>query len=247
MKRIFQLTQDKRSPFLNSVLGGVCAFIAGSINAGGFIILGQYTSHITGVVASAADAIVLHQMGALARCLGFVLGFFLGAFCATLLIQWAEKLKLHSCFALAFFASAIVLIGLGLWTYLNGMSLHKDFILALGFFFSMGIQNATVTRLSHYEIRATHMTGVVTDLAIELGEWIFHHQCKDLQKLKRLLLIFVLFFIGGISGALSFKSQLGMVSLFFYGGILAILAIFPIYRDTHIRLRLLKRVHFSHH
>ena len=33
----------------------------------------------------------------------------------------------------------------------------------------MGLQNAIMTKISKAEIRTTHMTGVVTDIGIELG------------------------------------------------------------------------------
>ncbi len=36
--------------------------------------------------------------------------------------------------------------------------------------FIMGLQNAVITKLSHAEIRTTHVTGVVTDIGIELGK-----------------------------------------------------------------------------
>jgi len=241
VKRILKLTDDRRTPVLNKALGCFCAFVSGSINAGGFIILGHYTSHVTGMIAGAADAIVLKQWTLLETSLAFVGSFFLGAFFATLLIQIAEALKLHSRFALAFLASGMLLIALGFWSYLNGMCFYKSMVLDFGFFFSMGIQNATVTRLSNYDIRATHMTGLVTDLGIECGKWTFNRKSLNQEKLTLLLLILFSFFIGGVCGAYSFNSHLGTLSLFLYGGVLAFLAIFPIYKDTHIRLRFLRR------
>jgi len=35
--------------------------------------------------------------------------------------------------------------------------------------FIMGLQNAVITKISHAEIRTTHVTGLVTDVGIELG------------------------------------------------------------------------------
>ena len=37
--------------------------------------------------------------------------------------------------------------------------------------FAMGMQNSLVTRLSGSVVRTTHLTGVVTDLGIELARW----------------------------------------------------------------------------
>ena len=242
MKRLFKLAEDKRTPLLNNLLGAICAFVSGAINAGGFISLGQYTSHITGVVATAADSVALQNIVLAIKSVGFVFQFFLGAFFATLLIQYAQTLKLHSRFALAFLVNGCVLVFLGIWTWIHPQY-HSLLILELGLFFSMGIQNATVTQLSNYELRATHMTGIVTDLGIETSKWIFDRAIFDSHRIRVLLLILTSFFIGGLSGAFSFKSSWGTLSLIGYGGVLIFLAIFPVYKDTHIRMRYFKHKH----
>jgi len=240
MKRLLKLAEDKRSPFLNTILGAVCAFVSGSINAGGFIVFGQYTSHVTGVIASAADAIVFPRSGIIFKSGMLVFCFFVGAILATLLIQYAQKLKLHSRFALAFLVGGLVLLILGGWIYFYHVTQHWALIMELGFSLSMGIQNATVTRLSGYEIRATHMTGIVTDLGIESGKWLFDRKSINLDKFKLLFLIVSSFFIGGICGFFTFSSSLGSSSLFLYGGILVGLSIFPVFKDFQIRRRYVK-------
>jgi len=40
-------------------LGAVLCFVAGAINAGGFLAVGLYTSHMSGVVSAMADNAVL--------------------------------------------------------------------------------------------------------------------------------------------------------------------------------------------
>jgi hypothetical protein len=39
--------------------------------------------------------------------------------------------------------------------------------------FTMGLQNAVVSKISASQIRTTHMTGVITDLGIELGKLLY--------------------------------------------------------------------------
>ncbi len=101
----------------------------------------------------------------------------------------------------------------------------------------MGIQNATVTRLSDYDIRATHMTGIITDLGIEIGKWLFDPEKLNRIKFRLLILVITSFFIGGIFGAYAFNGSMGTSALFLLGGILVSLSIFPIYKDVHIRFR----------
>ena len=50
---------DNRTLQTNARLGAVLAFVAGAINAGGFLAVGTYTSHMTGIISSVADHLVL--------------------------------------------------------------------------------------------------------------------------------------------------------------------------------------------
>ncbi len=42
----------------NFCLGVILSFVAGATNAGGFLAVGQYTSHMTGMASSIADNLV---------------------------------------------------------------------------------------------------------------------------------------------------------------------------------------------
>ncbi|MFC7735744.1 YoaK family protein [Roseomonas sp. GCM10028921] len=82
----------------------------------------------------------------------------------------------------------------------------------------MGLQIATVTKISGSRIRTTHMTGVVTDLGIELGKLLYWNRMPggvavraDRAKLRLLLAILTGFMLGGVAGAVAF-SRLGFVS-----------------------------------
>lgn len=48
MQRLRHLTGQHRMASINRLLGGVLAFNAGAINAGGFLLVSMYTSHMTG-------------------------------------------------------------------------------------------------------------------------------------------------------------------------------------------------------
>ena len=56
------LTATVRTHRANLHLGVALAFVAGALNAGGFLAIGQYTSHMTGVISSAADDLVLGKV-----------------------------------------------------------------------------------------------------------------------------------------------------------------------------------------
>ena len=67
----------------NKQLGWVLAFVAGAINAGGFLAAQQYTSHVTGMVSAVANNLALGQLSLVVDGLVGVTAFLLGAICAT--------------------------------------------------------------------------------------------------------------------------------------------------------------------
>jgi len=105
--------------------------------------------------------------------------------------------------------------------------------------FIMGLQNAVITKISKAEIRTTHVTGIVTDIGIELGKlayWnagstaarpLVHADRKRLRMLSKLL---GCFFIGGLTGALGFK-HLGYASTAPLALLLITLASVPAFDD----------------
>ncbi len=64
-----------------------------------------------------------------------------------------------------------------------------------------GLQNGMCTTFSGAVIRTTHVTGILTDIGLILGQAIFHPRTrKHLWKLKVLLPLYGGFCIGGITG-----------------------------------------------
>src|SRR6185369_17327533 len=102
LPEIFQgLTTRERTRRANRQLGGLLAFVAGAVNAGGFLAVQRYTSHMSGVVSSIADDLVLGQF-ALALAGLFSLGAFVaGAATTATLTHWARRRQLHGEFALS--------------------------------------------------------------------------------------------------------------------------------------------------
>jgi len=104
----------------------------------------------------------------------------------------------------------------------------------------MGMQNALITKLSNAEIRTTHLTGMVTDIGIELGKLLYWNRCRrpdspppviaSRSKLCMLAALVLLFFAGGVSGALGFQyaSYAAVLPL---SALLALLAVVPISDD----------------
>lgn len=223
-------------------LGIILAFVAGSVNAGGFLAVGVYTSHMSGLVSGFADSLILGQLKFAFAALIYVFSFFCGAVSSSLLVNWGRYRRLHSEFALAIMLEAFLLLLFGLLAanLVFDIYLAAETTIAL-LCYIMGLQNSLITKVSHAVIRTTHMTGVITDLGIEVGRFIFgksmgldaRFHAKKTGLLAGLLLAFLL---GGILGAWSF-SRFGYVSVLPLAGLLALVALGPVLDDLSRRGR----------
>jgi uncharacterized membrane protein YoaK (UPF0700 family) len=213
---LHRLTGKHRTRSANRQLGAVLAFVAGAVNAGGFLAVRRYTSHMTGVISGVADDLATGGVALAVAGLASLLAFIAGAATTALLINWARRRNMHGKYALALLMEAGLLLLFGLLgAHLNSLAhlLVPTAVLLLCFI--MGLQNAIVTKISQAEIRTTHMTGVVTDLGIELGRLLYWNRSTDpgsvhfvranRDKLQIHSIVLGLFFLGGVAGALAFK------------------------------------------
>lgn len=235
------LTSHARSPRANLHLGCTLAFVAGAINAGGFLAVRQYTSHMTGIVSAAADAIALGAASLALDAVGALLSFLLGAACTALMVNHARRRRLASEYALPLLLEAVLLLVFGMLgarlAAVNGLFVPATVMLLC---FMMGLQNALVTKLSHAEIRTTHMTGIVTDLGIELGKLAYWNAdaaqpkvTADRARLQLLAALLLCFFAGGVGGALGF-AHAGYLATVPLALLLCVLAIVPALDDLRL-------------
>ncbi len=210
-----RLTGKTRSASADRHLGFVLAFIAGAINAGGFLAVQQYTSHMTGVVSSMADHLVLGQLDLALGGAGALLAFGSGAACCAVMVNHARQRDLHSEYALPLLLEALLLLCFGLvGARLSEVSWLTASATVVLLSFIMGLQNAVITKLSKADIRTTHVTGIVTDIGIELGKRVFRSAAHIApgeppsvrpERLRVLAQLLLYFLVGGISGAVGFK------------------------------------------
>jgi uncharacterized membrane protein YoaK (UPF0700 family) len=235
-----RLTGSKRTESANRHLARYLAFVAGAANAGGFLAVRQYTSHMSGIVAGMADNFAIGSLVLVFHGLAAVLSFLLGAFFTALFVRWARTHTLDSEYALPLLAEAALLISFGFigHVFAGGRVLGTVMLLC----FTMGLQNAIITKLSNSVIRTTHVTGMVTDIGIALGRIVFTTATEpgvsigpELATLRLLASLVVLFFLGGVTGALGFKH----VGFFFtvpLSAVLVLLAIVPVMDDMRRRV-----------
>ena len=218
MRRLRHLTGQHRTPATNRMLGGMLAFNAGAINAGGFLLVSMYTSHMTGFASMLADNLVLGNPRLVLGALGALLAFTAGAALTAVLVNWSRQHWLRSEYALPLLVESVLLLLFGLM----GATLTRQTPFAvpltlLVLAFTMGLQNALVSKISSSQIRTTHMTGVITDLGIELGKLLYwnrsgrreassdHKVVANRLKLRLYSTLLGSFIGGGLVGALGFK------------------------------------------
>lgn len=232
-------TAPERTDEANRRLGRSLAFVAGAANAGGFLAVGQYTSHMSGVVSSMADNFALGEIGLASAGLASLISFLCGAATSAVMINWGRRHALRSLYAMPLMLEAALLLIFGfLGSNLEGHRvLFVPATVAL-LCFVMGLQNAMITKISKAEIRTTHVTGLVTDIGIELGKLAYWNRTRrhehpvraDRQRLALLASLLTAFFCGGLAGALGFK-HMGFVSTVPLATLLVALAAVPLMDD----------------
>jgi uncharacterized membrane protein YoaK (UPF0700 family) len=206
-------TDVQRTPQTNTRLGMTLAVVAGAANAGGYLAVNEYTSHMTGVVSAMADALVLGQTAAVLAGLAMFLSFVAGAMSTAVMVNWGLRRHLHSAYGLPLLLEAFLLLMFGLFGGAIAIAAHLFVPLTVVLLcFIMGLQNAVITKISRAEIRTTHITGLVTDLGIELGKLFYINPTPSEQpvranreKLRLHAKLISAFVIGAIGGALGFK------------------------------------------
>lgn len=225
------LSGPQRTDENNRRLGRALALVAGAVNAGGFFAVGQYTSHMSGIVSALADNAVTGEFALIAAGLGSLFSFLLGAATSALLINWGRGRDAHSRYALPLLCEAVLLLAFG-WLGSHDASYRLEWIPATVALlcFIMGLQNAIITKISRAEIRTTHVTGLVTDIGIELGRLAYRRGRPAESKLGLLVSLLAMFLAGALCGAFGFK-YIGFVVTVPLAFLLVLLAIVPLFDD----------------
>ena len=178
-----RLTGRQRTPQANRQLSFALAFVAGAINAGGFLAVRQYTSHMTGIVSAMADNIALGAPVLVGAGIAALVMFMAGAACTAIMVNLARRRGMHSEYALPLLLEAVLLLVFGmLGAWLSALETYLVPATVMLLCFIMGLQNALITKISHAEVRTTHITGMVTDIGIELGKLLYWNRTEPQRR-----------------------------------------------------------------
>ncbi len=236
-------TDPQRTTQTNTRLGVTLTFVAGAANAGGFLAVGQYTSHMTGVVSSIADSLVLGNATVALAGLAMLCAFVGGAMSTAVIVNWGLRRELHSAYGLPLLLEAVLLLIFGLFgSAINFAATLFVPLTVILLCFIMGLQNAVITKISRAEIRTTHVTGLVTDMGIELGKLLYINTTAGVapvranrDKLRLQGKLIAGFLGGGLVGATGFK-QVGFVTTVPLAIVLLLVVARPLWTDARQRL-----------
>jgi uncharacterized membrane protein YoaK (UPF0700 family) len=209
---------DSRTSSIDLLLAVVLSFVAGGSNSAGYFAFGYFSANMTGNVSMVSDHISAWQVNLAFGFLEIVLMFILGAFVASLAIAFGKQRRISNIYALTLLLEVGLLMAAGLVTGLSDAKANGIAIVGL-LSLTMGIQNAASTRISDGRVRTTHLSGLTTDIGVNLALLIGHSGALEKAILKRRLKLHiatvVAFLLGGIVGVFGYKLGGGLVFCFF--------------------------------
>jgi uncharacterized membrane protein YoaK (UPF0700 family) len=193
----------------NLRLATLLSFIAGLVNITGVLAVKTLTTNVTGHFAYFAEEITKHDYVAAIGFFFFTIFFLLGAFTSSFLAELISRKSPKFSHVIPITLEMLVLILVGFFGVQSGITSLEGKLTAFLMLFAMGIQNSLVTNISKSTVRTTHLTGLFTDLGIELSQLFFYKEYEESKKLKTSIFlrlsIITFFFIGCISGGFIYQ------------------------------------------
>lgn len=230
---MFKHRGDQRTFAHNIRLAALLSFIAGMVNISGVLSVKTLTTNVTGHFAFFAEEFMKKNYANAFIFLFYILCFLMGAFVSNLLIEITLRIRPKIAHAAPMIIEIILLILVGSFGKRAELFDASGQLIACVLLFAMGIQNSLVTQISDSKVRTTHLTGLFTDLGIELSQLFFYKESGERFRLKRSIylrfIIIFFFFSGCFCGGYLFQAialktllcaALLLVVAFFYDNIL---------------------------
>jgi uncharacterized membrane protein YoaK (UPF0700 family) len=239
--------QGKNRTFIHNLrLATLLSFVAGIVNVTGVLSIKTLTTNVTGHFAYFAEEVMKHNYSAAITFFIFTIFFLIGSFVSNFLAELISKKRPNLSHVIPISLEIVVLIGVGIFGRQSELSSFEGKWIAFSMLFAMGIQNSLVTKISQSTVRTTHLTGLFTDLGIELSQLFFYKKPEETKKLKTSiylrLSIIIFFFLGCFSGGFMYlflEMKTLFVSVFF-------LLVALLYDYIRLQFYVIKRKTFHH-
>lgn len=193
--------QGKNRTFIHNLrLATLLSFVAGIVNITGVLALKTLTTNVTGHFAYFAEEVIRQDFSAAITFFIFTIFFLAGSFTSNFLTELISKTNRNLSHVIPISLEIMVLLTVGIFGVASNLTTFEGKWIAFALLFAMGSQNSLVTKISQSTVRTTHLTGLFTDLGIELSQLFFYKKPEETKKLKTsiyLRLSIISFFFGG--------------------------------------------------
>jgi uncharacterized membrane protein YoaK (UPF0700 family) len=223
----------------NLRIASLLSFVAGIVNVAGFLAVQRLTTNVTGHFAFFVDEIFKLDFWQGFSYFLYIFFFFLGSFVSNVIVEIVSKWNDRLIYVIPVLMESTILFSVALFGHF--LIAQNPDLLAFSLLFAMGLQNSLVTTISNATVRTTHLTGLFTDLGIELSQ-LFFYKLKDQRKklyssIRLRLTIIFFFFLGGLLGGIFYSS----IKLYVLGIAGTILLIAIIYDNLKLRFIMKRR------
>jgi uncharacterized membrane protein YoaK (UPF0700 family)/anti-anti-sigma regulatory factor len=212
------------------------SWVGGYTNVVLFGFCGEFVSNMTGNVTMLARSTAMGARSGMAVFGSLWISFLFGAMASAVMTESARRRGSASKYVLPLAIEALLLsfVALGLRMYLpfDGRA-APTLLIACVAAAAMGLQNATITRISGAVVRTTHLTGVTTDLGLEGIQYLLWfrdrllgrgwpraarmlrvtHRHPEFQRVALLATILGSFAFGAVAGMTIFQRVPGVAML----------------------------------
>ncbi|MEH1008829.1 MULTISPECIES: YoaK family protein [Winogradskyella] len=212
----------------NLRIATILSFVAGIVNVTGFLAFNQLTTNVTGHFALFISDVANFEFWKGTIYFLYIFSFLFGSFSSSFLIEIFKENKKLNVFVIPTLIECLILISIAIVSNITEIKYPDLIICAL--LFAMGLQNSFVTKISNAIVRTTHLTGLFTDLGIELSQLLFSvyrpHRDKIKSTIKLRIYIICFFFLGGIIGGFLYSRINLKLNTLIFGAIILLISLF---------------------
>jgi uncharacterized membrane protein YoaK (UPF0700 family) len=212
----------------NLRIASILSFVAGIVNVTGFLAFKQLATNVTGHFALFITDVADFKFWKGTIYFLYIFSFLFGSFSSSFLIEKFKANRKLNVFVLPTLIECFILMSIALIS--NVVDIDYPNLIVCLLLFAMGMQNSFVTKISNAIVRTTHLTGLFTDLGIELSQLFFPKTHPNREKIKATikLRIFIIcfFFLGGIIGGYLYSGLDLKLNTLIFGAIILLLSLF---------------------
>lgn len=236
---MFRHKGKSRTYMHNIQIASLLSFVAGIVNVAGFLSVFRLTTNVTGHFTYFINGILKQNFHMEYVYFIFIFAFFFGSFISNFLVEYISLKSERNIYVIPVLMESLILFLLSIFGK-HFIHTNPDLI-AYCLLFAMGLQNSLVTSISNAAVRTTHLTGLFTDLGIEISQLFFYKKAEQRKKLKQSIqlrfIIISFFFMGALIGGVLYEK----IELYDLAFASVVLLFGLIYDNIKLRLLLLKR------